>query len=89
MCFLICWTPHHVARIRFLIITKAQSWDEQSTSTQEIIHMIAGKTNRSFKLIKFEFIEFQGNKYNHAIMKIYFIFRLFLSSKLSNQSISI
>ena len=56
VCFLICWTPHHVARIRFLIITKTQSWDEQSTSTQEIIHMIAGKTNRFLKLIKFEFI---------------------------------
>ena len=51
VCFLICWTPHHVARIRFLVITKTKSWDEQTTSTQEMIHMIAGKIIRFENII--------------------------------------
>ena len=57
ICFLICWTPHHVARIRFLIITKSQSWDEKSTSIQETIHIVAGKYYYNFHIILTQYKE--------------------------------
>ena len=43
VCFLICWTPHHVNRIMVIIVTKTKSWTKGITNIQETIHLIAGK----------------------------------------------
>ena len=43
VCFLIFWTPHHVHRIMYIIITKSKSsWTEGLANIQETIHLIAG-----------------------------------------------
>ena len=42
-CFLILWTPHHVQRIIYIVITKLEiSWTRDLIDIQETMHLIAG-----------------------------------------------
>ena len=42
-CFLILWTPHHVQRIMYIVITKLEiSWTRNLIDIQETMHLIAG-----------------------------------------------
>ena len=42
-CFLILWTPHHVQRIIYIVITKLEiSWTRNLIDIQETMHLIAG-----------------------------------------------
>ena len=45
ICFLICWTPYHVQRIMFVIVTKKDLWNERILDIQDTLHTIAGKTH--------------------------------------------
>ena len=40
--FLLCWTPHHVDRIMYIIITMTSSWTDATANAQEWVHLIAG-----------------------------------------------
>ena len=40
--FLLCWTPHHVDRIMYIIITMTSSWSGATANAQEWVHLIAG-----------------------------------------------
>ena len=44
ICFLICWTPYHVQRIMFVVVTKKDLWNERILDIQDTLHTIAGKT---------------------------------------------
>ena len=43
--FLLCWTPHHVDRIMFIIVTMTSSWNDTTADAQDWIHLIAGNKN--------------------------------------------
>ena len=62
-CFLLCWTPYHVQRIMFIILTRTESWSPHLMRIQETLHIVSGKkfivelkrkgiNNSSIKLIK-------------------------------------
>ena len=40
--FLVFWTPHHVDRIMYIIITMTNSWTDVIADAQEWIHLVAG-----------------------------------------------
>jgi len=41
VCFLICWTPYHVQRIMFVVVTKKDLWNKRILDIQDTLHMIA------------------------------------------------
>ena len=44
-CFLICWTPYHVQRMMFVILTRTNSWKSHPNllKIQETLHLVSGK----------------------------------------------
>ena len=42
-CFLICWTPYHVQRMMFVILTRTDSWSSHLMKIQETLHIVSGK----------------------------------------------
>ena len=42
ICFLVCWTPYHVQRLLFAIVTKTGAWNSRLFDIQETLHLISG-----------------------------------------------
>ena len=42
-CFLICWTPYHVQRMMFVVLTRTDTWSSHLMKIQEILHIVSGK----------------------------------------------
>ena len=56
VCFLICWTPYHVQRIMFVIVTKKDLWNKDILNIQDSLHMVAGKYAVKFNYLYAFFI---------------------------------
>ena len=74
-CFLILWTPHHVQRIIYIVITKLEiSWTRNLIDIQETMHLIAGNIYYSkyihLILLKFECVNKDMNFILIYIMRI-------------------
>ena len=42
-CFLICWTPYHVQRMMFVVLTRTDTWSSHLMKIQETLHIVSGK----------------------------------------------